>query len=152
MGICSLLLLLGDLKNTSVPGGVGGRRHGKQRIVSVFVVFSCLFVMPGDHEVERRWGCFRGVRLTLEEFSSVQVHKELSPAFLTKRNRERGSLSARLFWRFHDSSSSHSCSVWPVVFGTFLHPKSTNVFCPEPARKHFRFCESRDKSQGQSVR
>lgn len=47
MGMCSSLLLLGDLKNTSVPGGMGGRRHGKQRIIGVFVVFSCLFAMSG---------------------------------------------------------------------------------------------------------
>lgn len=54
MDICSLLLFLfGDLKNTSMPGGMGGR-HGKQSIVSVFVVFSCLFVMPGDQEVGKK--------------------------------------------------------------------------------------------------
>lgn len=55
MGIYSLLLLLDYLNNTPVPGGMGGR-HGKQRIISGFVVFSCLFVMPGDQEVGKKVG------------------------------------------------------------------------------------------------
>lgn len=82
MGICSLLLLLllGDLKNTSVPGGMGGR-HGKQCIASVFVVFSCLFVMPGDQEVGKK-----GAMLQRSEINSGS--QRMKPCFSYKKEQK----------------------------------------------------------------
>lgn len=85
MGICSLLLLLGDLKNTSVPGGVGGRRHGKQRIVSVFVVFSCLFVMPGDHEVGKKVGVLQRSEVNSGRVFICSSPQRIKPCFSHKK-------------------------------------------------------------------
>lgn len=43
---------------------------------------SVSFSLPGDQEVGRKARCLGRVRLTLEDFLSVQVNKELSHAFL----------------------------------------------------------------------
>lgn len=84
MDICPLLLLFlfGDLKNTSVPGGMGGK-HGKQSIVSVFVVF-CLFVMPGDQEVGKKVGVLQRSEVNSGSFHLFKSTKNEAMLFSWK--------------------------------------------------------------------